>query len=78
MFRHDNKPPAASGNDLHIVFQKGQLLSDMRSPDLCLIELAQVQESGWREVQRQFLGYWGERPCYALEIDEIEAAMRRA
>lgn len=72
MFKPDNKPPASTGDELHIVFQRGQLLSDMRSPDLCLIELEQVQHNGWREVRRQFLGYWGERPCYALEIDEVE------
>ena len=38
MFRPDNQPPAAAGNALHIVFQQGQLLSDMRSRDLCLLD----------------------------------------
>ncbi|MDX1735778.1 MAG: NAD(+) diphosphatase [Halioglobus sp.] len=72
MFRPGNNPPSAGGDELLIVFHQGQLLSDMRSPDLCLLVPQQVEHSGWREVRRQFLGYWGERPCYAMEIDEID------
>jgi NAD+ diphosphatase len=70
MFRADNTPPPACDRELLIVFQSGQLLSDMRSRTGCLIELAQLRQSGWRELRRQFLGYWGEQPCYGLEIDD--------
>lgn len=71
MFRPDNRAPDSSADELHIVFQKGQLLSDMRSPTACLIELEQIQRNGWTEVRRQFIGYWQDRPCYVLEIDEL-------
>lgn len=72
MFRPDNKPPSDEGQDLYIVFQQGQLLSDMRSHDLCLLRVEQIRFSGLREVRRQFLGYWNEQPCYALEIDPVD------
>lgn len=72
MFHPDNKPPESRADELHIVFQQGQLLSDMRSPTACLIAREQLQESGWVEVRRQFLGYWEGRPCYVLEIDAAQ------
>ncbi len=72
MFRPDNNPPEPSTDELLIVFQKGELLSDMRSRELCLMQRRQVDDSGWREVRRQFLGYWQERPCWVLEIDEVD------
>jgi NAD+ diphosphatase len=71
MFRPDNRVPDASADELHIVFQQGQLLSDMRSPKACLIEVEQVRRNGWTEVRRQFMGYWQGRPCYVLEIDPV-------
>lgn len=72
MFRHDNTPPEPSDYELHIVFQGGQLLSDMRSQTGCLIAREQVQRSGWTEIRRHFLGYWGDQPCYVLEIDTVD------
>lgn len=69
MFRPDNNPPESSDNELLIVFQEGQLVSDMRSHAACLIAREQMQRGGWREVRRQFLGYWEDQPCYVLEID---------
>jgi len=68
MFRPDNTPPQASDFELVIVFQGGQLVSDMRSQTPCLIAREQVLHNRWTEVRRQFLGYWGDKPCYALEI----------
>lgn len=44
----------------------------MRSRDLCLISRRQLQAMGWQVQRRQFLGYWREQPCYALEIDEVD------
>lgn len=72
MFRPDNNPPEPCSDELLIVFQKGELLSDMRSREPCLMPRRQVDDSGWREVRRQFLGYWQERPCWVLEIDEVD------
>jgi NAD+ diphosphatase len=72
MFRPDNNPPEHSDDDLLIVFQGGQLLTDMRSRSGCLIAREQVQQGGWRELRRQFLGYWEDQPCYVLEIDAVD------
>lgn len=72
MFRPDNKPPEPDGAELHIVFQRGELVSDMRSQDFCLIGQEAVEQGGWTVLRRHFLGYWRDRPCYALEIDEVD------
>jgi NAD+ diphosphatase len=72
MFRPDNKPPVTTDDELHIVFQGGQMLSDMRSRTGCLIAREQVLRSGWTELRRHFLGYWGDQPCYVLEIDTVD------
>ena len=69
MFRPDNTPPEASQSELYIVFQRGQLITDMRSAQPCLLPEQQVQLNGWRAVARHFMGYWHEQPCFALEID---------
>ncbi|MFT4615301.1 MAG: NAD+ diphosphatase, partial [Bacteroidia bacterium] len=72
MFRPDNNPPESRSDELVIVFHQGQLLSDMRSSDVCLLGKEQIDVSGWTEVRRQFLGYWSDRPCYVLEIDDVD------
>jgi NAD+ diphosphatase len=72
VFRPDNTPPNDAEDEVHIIFQCGELLSDMRSPEVCLIPRDQLATLGWRVQRRQFLGYWQDRPCYALEIDEVD------
>ena len=72
MFRPDHIAPPSRENELHIILQRGDLLSDMRSAQLCLIDRRQLEGHGWRVVRRQFLGFWHDQPCYALEIDEVE------
>lgn len=72
MFRPDIIPPDFEGGHLHVVFQRGQLVSDMRSPQLCLIDDEIIESGGWRIRRRHFMGYWGEQPCFALEIDELD------
>lgn len=72
MFRPDNTPPDNDDDALEIVFQQGQLVSDMRSKSACLLSHVQVRNSGWSQVRRHFLGYWEERPCYVVEIDEVD------
>ncbi len=72
MFRPENLPPEDAGEAVHIVFQRGELVTDLRAHDPCMLPESQVREDGWRIVQRQFLGYWHEQPCYALAIDELE------
>ena len=72
MFRPDHLPPPPADDEVHIVFQRGDLVSDMRSTELCLIGRQQIEGLGWRIQRRQFLGYWHDQPCYVLEIDEFE------
>ncbi len=72
MFRPDNLPPQDNEQELLVVFQGGQLLSDMRSSMGCLIARQQVQQNGWTLVRRQFLGYWFDQPCYVIEIDTVD------
>ena len=71
MFEPRNQPPESTENSLTIVFQGGQLVSDMRSSEPCLLPQEVVQGGNWTVVRQQFLGFWQGRPCYAVEIDEL-------
>ncbi|QFU75967.1 NAD(+) diphosphatase [Halioglobus maricola] len=70
MFRPDNAPPEGGLPELHVVFQNGKLVTDMRSADLCLLQEQVTRGIGWQVRRRQFVGFWGEQPLFALEIDE--------
>ncbi|WP_076001312.1 NAD(+) diphosphatase [Pseudohalioglobus lutimaris] len=70
MFRPDNSPPDSRTPSLQLVFQRGKLVSQLRSPQLCLLEEEVVGRDGWRVQRRHFLGYWHDRPCFAIEIDD--------
>ena len=70
MFEPGNTPPEAASPGLVIVFQSGQLVSDMRSPEPVLLPEHDVGHGGWQVRQQQFLGLWHGKPLYALEIDE--------
>lgn len=70
MFRPDHVPPRKSEDARIIVFQGGSLVSDMRSRELCLLEETRLHREGWGVLRRHFLGYWGDQPCYTVEIDE--------
>jgi NAD+ diphosphatase len=72
MFRPDQNPPEAGGASLEIVFQAGELVTDLRSPEPCLVPADLVEYNGWQARRRHFMGYWHERPCYALEIDDCD------
>ena len=37
MFKPHNQPPESTEDSLHIVFQGGRLVSDMRSQEPCLL-----------------------------------------
>lgn len=71
MFQPDNMLPSSRENSLHLVFQSGELVSDMRSADPVLLPADQLGSGGWVVVREQFLGYWQGRPCFAVEIDEL-------
>ncbi|HCD56196.1 MAG TPA: hypothetical protein DEQ90_12300, partial [Halieaceae bacterium] len=62
-----NRAPQSTEGALHLVFQGGQLVSDMHTEPL--LPRAELQQLGWLVVREQFLGYWHGRPCFAVEID---------
>ena len=68
MFKPDHRTPDSDEAALNIVFQQGELVTDMRSPQPCLHETAQLTDNRWQPSRRHFMGYWHERPCFALEI----------
>jgi NAD+ diphosphatase len=72
MFRPDLTPPESGPGELNIVFQDGELVTDMRSPQPCLVSAEQIDGNGWRHCRRHFMGYWHEQPCYALEIGDSD------
>ena len=72
MFHPDNKPPPRAGSEVHILFQQGELVSDMRSEQMCLHAADALEQGPWREEKRHFLGYWHGRPCYAVELHEAD------
>ncbi|MEM1114046.1 MAG: NAD(+) diphosphatase [Pseudomonadota bacterium] len=70
MFTPGITAPDDISQALHIVFQRSELITDMRAPEACLIAGADIQSAGWRPRSRHFMGFWHSRPCFALEIDE--------
>jgi NAD+ diphosphatase len=72
MFRPQNSPSQDSTDDLHIVFQRGELISDMRARVPCMIAQRDFEASNWRARQRLFLGYWHDQACFAVEIEPTD------
>ncbi len=70
MFRPDSQRPEPLDQPLYLVFQRGQLISDLSLPDGCLLGEAHLAAEGWRPITEIFLGYWNERPCLGLAVDE--------
>lgn len=70
MFRPDNSPPEPGTPALHVVFQRGKLISDVRSSSPCLLEDAVLHRDNWQVQRRHFMGYWHGKPCFAVEIHE--------
>ena len=70
MFRPDHRAPDTTTAALHVVFQRGKLVSNMRSSTMCLHDADTLRRDSWEVRRRHFLGYWEDRPCYAVEIEE--------
>jgi NAD+ diphosphatase len=66
-------PPDTRNGALHIVFRDGKLVTDPRSRQPCVLSDRDLVEHGWRVVREQFIGYWQEEPCFAVEIDDLVA-----
>lgn len=69
MFEPHNNPPENPRDSILLVFQEGKLVTDMRSPEACLLPETHVREDGWIILREQFVGFWHGRPCYAVEMD---------
>ena len=72
MFQPSNRPPDSSEGGLHIVFQRGELVSDMRGSEPCMIDAKVLELSGWQVRQRLFLGFWHDQACFAVEIEAAD------
>ncbi len=73
MFRAHSQAPSAVHSDLYIVFQRGEIVTDLRAADACLLLRATIENNGWRLDREHFLGFWHDQPCYAAEIRESDA-----
>jgi len=71
MFEFETAPPASREGALHFVFQRGQLVSELRAPEACAHSAGQLTANGWTVRREQFIGCWEGRPCFAVEIDEV-------
>ena len=69
MFQPANKPRDPAEEGVCIVFQRGELVSDMRAPEPCMLSHRLLRLSDWQERQRLFLGYWRDQACFAVEIE---------
>lgn len=72
MFDLDKQPPDSRHNALHVVFQGGKLISDMRSRQPCVLTHADLTANGWLIRREQFIGHWQNQPCFALEIEDLQ------
>jgi len=72
MFDLDKRPPDSRQDALHVVFQGGRLISDMRSRHPCVHTEADLIINGWQTRREQFIGHWQNQPCFALEIDDLQ------
>jgi NAD+ diphosphatase len=72
MFRPENTPPPGNEDGLCIVFQRGELVSDMRAAIPCMIAQREFELTNWRAKQRLFLGFWHDQACFAVEIEPTD------
>jgi len=68
LFRLDSTSPESHEGGLHIVFQGNMLVTELRSPAPCLIGPEQMKSLRWEVERRQFLGFWNEEACWAVEL----------
>jgi NAD+ diphosphatase len=68
MFRPDPHPPERSGDAVQFVFQRGQMIIDLRAEYPCPLRRDRLAGHDWEVERELFLGYWHDSPCYAVEI----------
>jgi NAD+ diphosphatase len=76
MFEPDHRTPENADEALYFVFRGGELVTDMRAPEPCLLPREQVRFLGSPPVRQQFLGYYHGKPVFARELpadDQLDA-----
>jgi NAD+ diphosphatase len=63
--------PASREGALHIVFQRGRLVMDMRSAQPFALSDRDLADNDWEVRREQFIGYWQGRACFAVELDDL-------
>ncbi|MEM0952640.1 MAG: NAD(+) diphosphatase [Pseudomonadota bacterium] len=75
MFHAAVTAPATAENPRHVVFYGDEILLDFSHREPCLLNAATVRFAGPPVVQEVFLGYWHDRPCFAVALDTGEALL---
>lgn len=76
LFRTESQAPETNNNVCYMIYRQGQLLTDLKSTEPCLLSEEQVKELGLSAKKSHFIGYWQDRPCYAWSVDsDIQADM---
>lgn len=68
----DQSPPESRSGALHIVFNRGKLVMDIRSSSPCVIDADVVEASGWNVRREQYVGHWSGQPCFAVSVSDID------
>ena len=63
--------PDHRNNALHIVFQNGKLVMDMRSRQPCVLSDSDLAENRWLVSCEQYVGHWSGQACFAVEIESM-------
>ena len=77
-FRPDSKTTHKDDAGYYMLYKDGQLLTDLKSSDLCIFTEEQARSLVASPNQSHFIGYWREKPCYAwsvqneLKFDQID------
>jgi NAD+ diphosphatase len=68
MFDFEKQEPRSREQALHLVFQEGQPVIQLRGTTQCLFTYEELHGADWRVHRELFLGHWQGRPCFAHEI----------
>lgn len=66
----DQSAPDHRNDALHIVFQRGKLVMDMRSRQPCILTEIDVSQNQWPVARERYIGHWSGQACFAIEISE--------
>ncbi len=69
MFEPDLQEPEDVSNAVYCVFHRGELVTDLKTPEPCLLPRDQVRFLAPAPLRQHFLGYWQGKPVYTRELD---------